>query len=433
MNGMWRRLPVLLTGSGLTGLRRWADPAMAAALAAVAVWVAVRSGGSPAAGGDVMNLEQLGRDRPPPPPPVPGAEPDLQPGPEPAEPGSLPLAVAGGLLVSLPLAWRRRWPLAMFAIQLAGATALETSPWVTFVAVLVGAYSLAAHGRSPWLSFGVLLCAGAVIAVVFGRVAPPIPEWATAFAILLPVGLAGITIRALRARAAASAERAEALRLGQRAATEAAVAEERARIAHELHDVVSHHVSVMMIQAGAASKVLDSQPQLASGALEAIRTSGSEAMRELRHLLGLLAPSTLDTADGEDLRPQPGLDQLDRLVAKVRAAGQPVTVRHTPVELPRGADLAAYRVVQEGLTNALRYAPGAPTTVVVAPQCGSVLVEVTDEGAAGAAAGNGTGSGLLGLAERLRLYGGTLETGRRLGGGFRVRALIPVPATDAAT
>jgi signal transduction histidine kinase len=408
---MWRRRLV-----PPTWLRRWADPALALALAAVAVWLAVRSGTSLSFGDDT------GDDAPD----------DVTRGVtaverEPAEPDRTLVAVAGGLLLTLPLAWRRRWPLAVFAIQFVSGTTLETSAWTTFVALLIGAYSLAAHGRWPLLSFGVLLAAGAVVTVVFGEVTPPIPDWATAAAILLPVGLVGITIRALRARAAASAERAEALHHGQLAATEAAVAEERARIAHELHDVVSHHVSVMVIQAGAASQVLEHQPEQARGALEAIRGSGNEAMRELRHLLGLLTP---DGPDGEALRPQPGLAQLDQLVAKVRAAGQPVTVRHTPVDLPRGADLAAYRVVQEGLTNALRHAPGAPTTVVIESAAGGVLVEVTDEGAAGAGTPNGTGSGLLGLAERLRLYGGTLETGRRIGGGFRVRALIP--AADSA-
>jgi signal transduction histidine kinase len=153
---------------------------------------------------------------------------------------------------------------------------------------------------------------------------------------------------------------------------------------------------------------------------------------------------------GSPLHPQPGLDQLDALIAKVRGAGQPVTTRTVRMALPRGVDLTAYRVIQEALTNALRYAPGAPTEVVVDRDGDALVIEVTDDGAAaatgppeggitaggvtawGVAAGGvaaGGGSGLLGLAERLRIYHGTLEAGRRLGGGFQVRAHIPLEST----
>jgi len=135
--------------------------------------------------------------------------------------------------------------------------------------------------------------------------------------------------------------------------------------------------------------------------------------------------------DNVPLRPQPGLDQLDALVATVRAAGQPVTARVAPVELPGGVDLAAYRVVQEALTNALRYAPGARTEVVVGLDGDALVIEVTDDGTAAPVppTAAGTGTGLIGLAERLGLYQGTLEAGRRVGGGFRVRARIPLESS----
>jgi signal transduction histidine kinase len=336
-------------------------------------------------------------------------------------PPSTAIVVLETLLATAPIAVRRRWPLVSFVVQFAGVAAVGgRNSWVTVAALLIGAYTLAAWGRWPVVSVAALVACAVTVTLSFDRVSLPIPDVAAPFAILLPFALFGVMTRALRGRAAASAERAEALRSGQEAATRAAVADERARIARELHDVVSHHVSVMVIQAGAAGEVLDRRPDQARQALAAIRDSGTEAMGELRQLLGVLSPA----ADGP-LRPQPGLDQLDALVDKVRAAGQPVTVRHTAPALPRGVDLTAYRVVQEGLTNALRYAPGAPTSVTIEIDGADLVVEVLDTGSS-AGASVGSGSGLVGLAERLRLYAGTLEAGRRVGGGFRVAARMPV-------
>jgi signal transduction histidine kinase len=333
----------------------------------------------------------------------------------------------GSLLITLPLMWRRRLPLVAGLVVFLGTVVVhDRVTFVTFFAATIGVYSLAAHGRRPVVSMAVLLAFSIGIAVTFDQVTPPIPGWATPFALLLPIGLFGTTIRAARARADASAQRARALEHEQEAATRAAVAEERARIARDLHDVVSHHVSVMVIQAGAAGKVLDEQPDLARDSIEAIAASGREAMADLRHLLGLLNPAP----DGAPpLQPQPGLDQLDALVAKVRAAGQPVTVSRSGPPPPWGLGQVAYRVIQEALTNALRYAPGARTEVAISSTGEELVVEVTNEEAAGAVApAAGTGSGLLGLTERLRLYGGTLDAGSRLVGGFRVRASIQVRA-----
>jgi signal transduction histidine kinase len=346
-------------------------------------------------------------------------------------------------LLGVPLAWRRRLPLAVLIVQFAGVFLLKEIGWPGFLAVVLGAYSLARYGRSPLLSLGTLGLAAGLVAATFPNSSPDLPGWLTPFAILLPIGLSGTAIRSARARADALGERAALLEREQDAATRAAVADERSRIARELHDVVSHHVSVMTIQAGAAGKVLDDRPDLAREAIGAVEASGREAMGELRHLLGLLAvqqppsaPPGASTdprpeADALPLRPQPGLDQLDALVATVRAAGQPVTARVTPVELPGGVDLAAFRVVQEALTNALRYAPGARTEVVVDRDGDTLLIEVTDDGTAAPAppVGAGTGTGLIGLAERIGLYQGTLEAGRRVGGGFRVRARIPLEGT----
>jgi signal transduction histidine kinase len=416
--------------------RRWADPALTLIVSVVAVWLALLGDGE-------SQVDSYYRT-----PELPMPMPDGE--------ESRPLAriVLLTLLVSLPLVGRRRWPLAVFATQFVAVMGLRgDNTWVTLLALLVGAYSLAAYTVSPLTSIGVQVAAATGVAIGSDSIELPVPDWTAPFIILLPAGLFGITVRALRAKAAASAERAEALRAGQELATRAAVAEDRARLARELHDVVSHHVSVMVIQAGAADKVIGARPDLARDALQAINASGRHAMAELRLLLGVLAP---DGTGADLLHPQPGLDQLGALVEQVRAAGQPVTVEHTPVTVPRGVDVAAYRVVQEALTNALRYAPGARTTVVVRPADGALTVEVTDDGHPhGAGAGGvwteersdegrrrlpgpgaraseasadwqGAGSGLRGLAERLRVYGGTLDTGRRLTGGFRVLATFPL-------
>src|SRR5512132_611028 len=403
----------------------WPDVALAAVLSLAAVWLTLRGEGG-SGGGDVPLL----------PLPEPSA------GPLPAPPSGVARDLVLSLLITVPLIGRRRWPLACLTVQFAGLLPAETGVnAATLAALLIGAYSLAVYGRSALLSMSALLAAAALTAGVKTNTWPPLPERAGAFAILLPIGLFGVAIRAARSRARAADQRADALKREQQAATRLAVAQEQARIARELHDVVSHHVSVMTIQAGAAGKVLDADPEQARSALSAIEASGRETMTELRHLLGVLTPGPTDDL----LHPQPGLDQLDALIDGVRQAGQPVSARRTPVALPRGIDLTAYRVVQEALTNALRHAPGAPTDIVITTEPSTepasaasttdrrtdLVIEVTNDAAPpgtppGASAG--TGTGLLGLGERLRLYGGTLETGRRVGGGFRVRARMPLDA-----
>ncbi|MFD0331863.1 sensor histidine kinase [Streptacidiphilus monticola] len=227
-------------------------------------------------------------------------------------------------------------------------------------------------------------------------------------------------------------------------AARAAVAAERARIARELHDIVSHNVSLMVVQASAAREVLTTLPDEAASALRAVEGAGRDTMTELRHLLGLLAPSQ----DGEDadpsreagpaaadLTPQPGLDRLGALVDRVSFAGVPVEVRilGEPRQLPAGVDVTAYRIVQEALTNALRHGDGRTAEVTIRYADTSLRVEVLTTGASvltggpapGPTANPGAGRGLIGLRERVAVYGGDLDARRRLGGGYRVRARIP--------
>jgi signal transduction histidine kinase len=408
----------------------WPDVALAAVLSLAAVWLTLHRGDE-SGGGDISLL------------PLPEPSEGPLPAPLPAPPSGVARDVVLNLLITVPLIGRRRWPLACLTVQFVGLLAFEHGVnAATLAALLIGAYSLAVYGRSALLSMSALLVAAGVTTALRTNTWPPLPERAGAFAILLPIGLFGVAIRAARGRARASEQRAEALEREQQAATRLAVAQEQARIARELHDVVSHHVSVMTIQAGAAGKVLDADPEQARSALSAIEAGGRETMAELRHLLGVLTPGPTDDL----LHPQPGLDQLDALIEGVRQAGQPVSARRTPVALPRGVDLTAYRVVQEALTNALRHAPGAPTDIVITTEASTapasaaltadgrtdLVIEVTNDApppGTPPGAADGSGTGLLGLAERLRLYGGTLETGRRAGGGFRVRARLPLDAT----
>jgi signal transduction histidine kinase len=327
------------------------------------------------------------------------------------------------LLVTAPLAWRRRYPMMVFGAQVLGiaVTGGELQPELpAFVAIVVGVYSVAAYHESAAVSLGVLLAFAVAITVVFGDVAPPIPEPLTALAIVVPLWLAGNQIRLSRQRADASTTRAEQAEQER----DVAIADERARIARELHDVVAHNVSVMVVQASAARQVFDTEPGYARDAMAAIEQVGQEAMKELRQMLDVLGEPAETPRD-----PQAGLDQLDALLARVRSAGLPVTVEQTgtPRPLPPGVDLTAYRVVQEGLTNVLRHAPGAATAVRVDYGDTELLVEVSNEPAGvPVVVPTQGGRGLVGLTERLHLYHGELTAGPRLTGGYRVTARVPL-------
>ncbi|WP_433083901.1 sensor histidine kinase [Dactylosporangium sp. CA-052675] len=241
--------------------------------------------------------------------------------------------------------------------------------------------------------------------------------------------------RARRRHRRALDERGWLLERERQAAASGAVAAERARIARELHDIVSHNVSVMVVQAGAAREVLaaaaaDVPPDVA-GALAAVEGAGRDALKELRHLLGLLAPA----ADGaeEHFEPQPGLDGLSRLVDRIAFAGLPVDVfiSGEPRPLPAGIDTTAYRIIQEALTNALKHGEADRAEVSVRYAERSLRIEVLNTGPARPARRTspvGTGRGLLGLRERIAVYGGDFDARRRFGGGFRVRARIPLDA-----
>ncbi|MER7845829.1 sensor histidine kinase [Kitasatospora sp. NPDC096077] len=337
----------------------------------------------------------------------------------------------------LPLVLRRRHPLAVLWSVLPGALLLRTQhgdlAYWAGVVVIVAAYGAAAYGRRPVAVLSGLAAATVTLVVVFDDAyLPHLQRSVVAVLVLVPVFAVAYELRMWRGRVAEGRARVSALERERSAALQRAVELERARIARELHDVVTHNVSMMTIQAGAARKILDTAPDRAREAMAAVEAGGRAAMTELRHVMGLLtidAGPDEDPAAAADLSPQPGLDRLDALVEGVRRAGPSVrlTVRgeHRPV--PPGVGLAAYRVVQEALTNTVKHAGGADAAVTVDHAPDHLRVEVTDTGGrpTGAAA-TGDGRGLLGLRERLAVYGGTLRTGPRPGGGYRVTASIPL-------
>nr|WP_296064990.1 histidine kinase [uncultured Actinoplanes sp.] len=326
----------------------------------------------------------------------------------------------------LPLLVRRRYPLATLMVIL-GITVLSLhgeSPGadilrVSFYACVIAGYTAAAYSPYRVWALAALPVAALLYSSFHDLAVPIVPVGWVPFLVLMPIGLAVNGMRTWRQRAdRLRSERADALREATR--------QERARIAGELHDIVTHNVSMMVIQAGAARKVLDKAPEAARDALLAVEEGGRAALGELRGVMGLL--TTAD--DDEDaLTPQPGLAQLPPLIDRVRDAGIDVTVTTSgdPHPLPAGLELAAYRVVQEALTNTVKHASGARATVDVTYLPDELRITVTDTGGRPTPdAATSTGRGLQGLRERLAVYGGTLQAAARLTGGYRVQALLPL-------
>jgi signal transduction histidine kinase len=347
----------------------------------------------------------------------------------PGDPGVPTSLLVLAVLTALPLVVRRRYPLSAFwavilaALLLSRDSGGDTSVNI-FLSCLIAGYSAAMY--SPYQAATVAsLVTGAVLITADNSPGEPAltPGYAPFF-VLIAAGLAANTIHTWK-------QRVRVLEAEHEATTRGAVERERSRIARELHDVVTHNVSVMVIQAGAARKVMDAAPDQAREALLAVESGGRAAMAELRHVMGLLTMDSdgPDPAATADLAPQPGLGQVPVLADRIRDTGVPVelTVTGAPAPLSPGADLAAYRVVQEALTNTVKHAAGASVRIAVDYAPGEVRVEVADSGGRPTSpAGSGNGRGLTGLRERLAVYGGTLQSGPRPTGGYRLRAVIPV-------
>ncbi|MER5257159.1 histidine kinase [Streptomyces sp. NPDC002855] len=359
--------------------------------------------------------------------------------PRPSGPGGLALMVTLAAVASGALALRRRYPLAVLCVVTAATLATPQSVMrLTFYAFVIAVYSAAVYSPNRLATLAALPVSVVLVGTSGNSVTPIVPNEYIALLILVPMAVAAVGLRTWKLRTDEGRTRLSALEREQAQALRRAVEHERARIARELHDVVTHNVSVMIIQAGAARKIMKTAPEEAGQALLAVEAGGRAAMTELRHVMGLLTMS--DEGEGPDgdgdladtaaaLAPQPGLDQLESLVGRVRETGLPValTVTGPPRPLPPGLELAAYRVVQEGLTNTVKHASGATAAVIVEYGQDRLRVKVTDTGGhPGAGAPTGNGRGLIGLRERLAVYDGTLDTGRSLTGGYRVEALIPL-------
>jgi signal transduction histidine kinase len=330
------------------------------------------------------------------------------------------VASAIALAVLVPLALRSRVPLVLLGVLIVGGAVGDQLPKRVLdveafgLIVLLALYSAGAHtrGRRAWI--GGLATVTLAVIVFFEDPDGPSFRGAIFFTMLFGAPwLAGVVVRRRRDN--------EARLERERDAAEAAVTEERARIARELHDVVAHAISVIVLQARGGRRLLDAEPQETRSALDAIEHTGQQALVEMRRLVGLLR----EDDDAAAFAPQPTLAQLDRLVEHVRGAGLPVEleVEGSPVELPPGVDLSAYRIVQEALTNALKHAGPAQARVIVRYGTTGIDVDVTDDGRS--STGDNGGHGLAGIRERVSIVGGALEAGPRDEGGFAVRAHLP--------
>ncbi len=348
-------------------------------------------------------------------------------GPPPEEPSASAGFWLLVLLSALPLAARRRYPLAAFGVAVTAVLALaDDASWINVLTCVIGAYSAVMYSRHRAGAAAGLLVAAVLAGIALREAEPVLPGWSSPAVVLLVAGVLAGLVRFWQRQLAAGRDRFTELQQAQQEATRRAVEEERARIAAELHDVVTHNVSVMVIQAGAARTVLDTAPERSKQALLAVEAGGRAALAELRHVMGLLAAPDHERAEG--LEPQPGLAQLAALTERVAAAGTPVAVTVTlpPEPLPPGVDLTAYRVVQEALTNTIKHAPGARAQVVIGHTGDCLEIEVTDTGRVGdSPVAPGAGRGLIGLRERLAVYHGELTAGRTADGGYRISARLP--------
>ena len=342
---------------------------------------------------------------------------------------TVPLA----LLTTLPLLWRTTRPLAAYAAVLAGVAGLvalstpHQGPFEPFAALVLGAYSVGAHTHGRRAQAGVALALGSLVGIEILNLLLGPPHQTDVLPALGWIGAAWLIGRIVHSHSQRTVElEALARELDEQRELQArvAVVDERARIARELHDVVAHNVSMIVVQAGAAARVLEGEQPHVREALAAIEVTGRETVDEMRRLLGVLRRAE----DGPALAPQPTLRELDALAAHVCEAGLPVELRveGAPVPLPPGVDVSAFRSVQEALTNALKHA-GRPARarVTVRYEPGAVEVEIEDDGT-GEGTGGGTGHGLIGMRERVELYGGRLDAGRSDGGGYTVKARLPL-------
>lgn len=343
----------------------------------------------------------------------------------------VPAALAGAALVVV-VAGRRRWPLAAVMVTVAALTAqdlagarLTQQSFGVLVALVMVCYGAGAFlaARRAWLALGIVLVGGCVdVLIETGAFS----DLFFVLIILLPLPwVVGRMVRADRARERANREIAERFDAEREQRALAAAFGERSRIARELHDVIAHSVSVMVIQAGGARIVMDTEPERADASLRSVERAGREALAEMRRLLGL--------QDGEKeasaLAPQPGLADIENLLLHTRAAGLATDLRveGEPATVSPGLDLCAYRIIQEALTNSIKHAGPARAEVHISWGHDALELEIVDDGRT-PNAGNGAsgGHGIAGMRERAAAHGGNIQAGAGVEGGFAVRARLPL-------
>ena len=327
--------------------------------------------------------------------------------PQDGAPGETPPGAPAGLvlltlLATLPIAVRRRFPLPVLGITLAAALAADVAyDSFPFPGPIVAVYSVGAHVGRPASLYAAGATAAALPLLLLGDSDLGVWELVAILAGFAAAWLLGDNLRSRRDRKQANVQRT--------------AAEEQARMTRELHDIIGHSVSVMTIQAAAANDAFDSRPAQVREALAAIEATGRETLSELRRLLA---------GDNGSFAPAPGLASLDELADRVRSAGLAIELSSEPVSLPPSVDLAAYRIVQEALTNTLKHAGATTARVEVRLTGGTLEIDVVDDGQGAATVT--PGHGIIGMRERAALFGGHLTTGPAPGRGFAVRARIPV-------
>jgi signal transduction histidine kinase len=334
-------------------------------------------------------------------------------------------------VMALSLLWRRDMPLVPViccGIGMPLSAAVLTAPPYIFVSILMmstASYSAGAHleRRLALRGLAIVIASLTTVTLIFDP-----SDW------LFPIGifgiapwLAGRTIRTQTMLARELAEKAELAEHAREEEERRAIARERSRIARELHDVLAHNLSVMVVQSGGARRIVDKRPDRAAQVADLIERTGREALAELRHLFG-----PVRHGEGEELQGPVGIDRVEELAARARAAGLSVHVHveGERIRLPTGVDLTAYRVVQEALTNTLKHGGRAQASVTVSYEPNELVLSIEDDGAGAGGSGEelgelGGGHGLVGMRERVELYGGLLQAGSRPGGGFAVRARLP--------
>lgn len=338
-------------------------------------------------------------------------------------------AVVNAIVVpamALTLIWRRQRPLLVLAAVIAGVAFLSlaygtSETWSYIFITAIAVYSAAAHGSRPLVALS-LVAAGVVLADLRDPQIHTFGDAVWSSALLGLAFLAGLTGLAFHARSRAVEERAMRLEEQEDELAAAAAERERERIARELHDIVSHSLGVMVLQAGAAEQVVGNDPERARGVLRSIRATGQDAVAEMTTLLGLVRGESQPSRT-----PQPSLGDLGQLVENTRDAGLPVelTIDGESRPLPAALELSAFRIVQEGLTNALKHSGRSPTRVALHYGERDLEIEIADEGE-GSPNGRGSRRGLAGIAERVAVFGGRLDAGPRPGGGWLLRATLPL-------